>query len=260
MEERNFKGIWIPKEIWLANELSLQEKVVLVEIDSLDDENKGCYASNKYFADFFNLSCGRVSQIIKELHRKGYLNISYNYQGKEITERVIKINKPPYPKVFNLLNTCLENDMGGIKKTKGGYLENCKENNISINNTNNNKEIYKEILEEFEELWKLYPKKNGKKKSFDYYVRAKRNGVTFDTIKLGIEKYVDYIEQSKTPFKYIKDGSTWFNQECWNDERKVEQNGEVLPDWFGKEIEEKEMTEEEKEEMQRDIDNLKKNF
>lgn len=147
MEERKFKGIWIPKEIWLTNELSLQEKVVLVEIDSLDDEDTGCYASNKYFAEFFNLSNGRVSQIIKQLHDKGYLDIKYNYNGKEITERLIKIKRPPYPEVFNKLNRYLENDDRGIKFSKEGYLENAKDNNINTNNiNNNNKEIYKEMI------------------------------------------------------------------------------------------------------------------
>ena len=146
MEERKFKGIWIPKEIWITDELSLQEKVVLVEIDSLDDEEKGCYASNKYFSNFFKLSNGRVSQIITQLQKKGFLDISYNYKGKEITERVIKIKKPPYPEVFNKLNTYLENDDRGIKNTKEGYLENAKENNITTNNKEdiNNKEINKE--------------------------------------------------------------------------------------------------------------------
>ena len=146
MEERKFKGIWIPKEIWLTNELSFQEKVVLVEIDSLDDEDTGCYASNKYFAEFFNLSNGRVSQIIKQLHDKGYLDIKYNYNGKEITERLIKIKRPPYPEVFNKLNRYLENDDRGIKFSKEGYLENAKDNNINTNNINTNKEIYKEMI------------------------------------------------------------------------------------------------------------------
>ena len=34
--ERDFKGIWIPKEIWLSEQLSLVEKVLFVEIHSLD--------------------------------------------------------------------------------------------------------------------------------------------------------------------------------------------------------------------------------
>ncbi len=32
---RAFKGIWIPKEIWLTDDLSTLEKVFLSEIDSL---------------------------------------------------------------------------------------------------------------------------------------------------------------------------------------------------------------------------------
>ncbi len=136
-QERQFKGIWIPSEIWLTEELSLQEKVVLVEIDSLEDKEKGCYASNKYFANFFKLSPGRISQIITNLIDKDYIEVKYITKGKEIKERQIRIKRPPYPLVRKL-NTYLENDDRGIKKTKEGYLENAKENNITINNIKNN--------------------------------------------------------------------------------------------------------------------------
>lgn len=74
--ERAFKGIWIPKEIWLSKNLTLQEKVFLVEIDSLDNDD-GCFASNKHFAEFFGLSIGRVSQVINSLHEKGYIDVQY---------------------------------------------------------------------------------------------------------------------------------------------------------------------------------------
>ena len=143
MEERQFKGIWIPKEIWLTNDLSLQEKVVLVEIDSLEDEEKGCYASNSYFAKFFNLTPSRVSQIINLLVEKQYLTVDYVKDGKQIKERIIKIKRPPYPEVFNKLNR-------GIKYSKGGYLENCEDNNILSNNiikNNISNDILKEIVD-----------------------------------------------------------------------------------------------------------------
>lgn len=52
---RNFKGIWIPKEIWEHNELDFFEKMLWAEIDSLDDPQKGCFASNAYFQKFFNI-------------------------------------------------------------------------------------------------------------------------------------------------------------------------------------------------------------
>ena len=134
MQERAFKGIWIPAEIWLSKDLTIMEKIFLVEIDSLDNNN-GCYASNKYFAEFFGITNGRASQIISKLSEKGYVNIDYEMEGKLIKKRILKVNKIAYP-VFNLLNT-------PIKYSKGVYLENYKDNNIYSNNLN----LIKDIVE-----------------------------------------------------------------------------------------------------------------
>ena len=140
-DKRAFRGIWIPKEIWLSKDLTLQEKVFIVEIDSLDNE-KGCFASNKHFSDFFGLSIGRVSQVINSLKKKGYIDIEYIRENKEIVERIIKINKPPYP-IYYSKEGYLENDKNPIKYSKEGYLENDKGNNTLSNNTlSNNTNIY----------------------------------------------------------------------------------------------------------------------
>ena len=153
--DRNFKGIWIPKEIWLAENLTLQEKVLLVEIDSLDDEETGCYASNNYFSKFFGITPGRISQLINGLVEKGFISTQLIKEGKEIRQRLIRINRPPYPEVFNILNTYLENYKGGIKYSKEGYLENYKENNIELINKNNNiYRFHKPTLEELKEYIK----------------------------------------------------------------------------------------------------------
>ena len=174
-QERQFKGIWIPSEIWLTEELSLQEKVVLVEIDSLEDKEKGCYASNKYFANFFKLSPGRISQIITNLIDKDYIEVKYITKGKEIKERQIRIKRPPYPLVRKL-NTYLENDDRGIKKIKEGYLENAKENNITTNNIkNNNKEVNKNTptLEEIKDYClNVRHNKVDYKKFYDYFTEG----------------------------------------------------------------------------------------
>ena len=77
--ERAFKGIWIPAEIWLSKELKIMEKLFLVEIDSLDNED-GCFASNEYFSNFFDLSKNRCSEIIKSLEKKGFIEIEYIYK------------------------------------------------------------------------------------------------------------------------------------------------------------------------------------
>ena len=130
---RDFKGIWIPREIWLSTDLKVMEKLILVEIDSLDNE-EGCFASNEHFSKFFSLSKNRCSEIIKSLEKKGYIEINYVYQegSKAISKRVIR---------------CIRNIDRGIRKidrpirkTEEGYSENCEDNNTEFNNTFNNTE------------------------------------------------------------------------------------------------------------------------
>ena len=74
------------------------------------------------------------------------------------------------------------------------------------------------VSEEFEKLWSIYPRKEGKKAAFASYQRAKKKGVLFEDVKAGILNYLDYIKVKKTEPQFIKQGSTWFNGEHWNDE------------------------------------------
>ena len=140
-QQRQFRGIWIPKEIWLNKELTYQEKMILVEIDSYDDGVIGCYASNKHFVDNFGINSSRISQIIQSLQRKKYIAINYDYNGKEITRRYLHINRPPYPPKEGMLKNnigMLKNEMGVCQFDKGGYVKKLKDNNTNINNTNIN--------------------------------------------------------------------------------------------------------------------------
>lgn len=79
-------------------------------------------------------------------------------------------------------------------------------------------DVSKTIAEEFEWLWSQYPRKEGKKAAFASYQRAIKKGVFFDDVRAGILNYLDYIKAKKIEPQFIKQGSTWFNGECWNDE------------------------------------------
>ena len=87
--EREFKGVWIPKEIWLSKDLSMLEKVLLVEIDSLDNDNH-CTAGNDYFADFCNCGTATITRAIAHLKELGLVE-ELPYNGKYRTIRVIKM-------------------------------------------------------------------------------------------------------------------------------------------------------------------------
>lgn len=82
---RAFKGIWIPREIWLDQRLSYFEKCLLAEISSLDGE-KHCYASNEYFAKFFNERIRKIQTGISKLKSLGYIE-QVSFDGRT---RVLK--------------------------------------------------------------------------------------------------------------------------------------------------------------------------
>lgn len=89
---RDFKGIWIPREIWLREDLSALEKSLWAEIHSLfDRESGGCYASNEYLAKFCGVQDRRLREMISNLKNKGLIEqVSFN--GRV---RVIKAIVPP---------------------------------------------------------------------------------------------------------------------------------------------------------------------
>ena len=72
--KRDFKGVWIPKEIWLSRELSAMEKLIFAEIHSLDNEF-GCVASNEHFAKMFGITERTVQRVIKGLKDKGLVEV-----------------------------------------------------------------------------------------------------------------------------------------------------------------------------------------
>jgi len=76
---RDFKGIWIPKELWLDHRLSIFEKCVIAEIDSLDCGEDHCYASNDYLAELFNVKVAKLRDAVYRLKELGFLSqISFN--------------------------------------------------------------------------------------------------------------------------------------------------------------------------------------
>lgn len=74
------------------------------------------------------------------------------------------------------------------------------------------------VKERFEYLWNLYPNKKGKKQALAAFQRALKKGTTIDQIRDGIKAYVRYIKESNIDSKYVKQGSTFFQQEAWNDD------------------------------------------
>lgn len=74
---------------------------------------------------------------------------------------------------------------------------------------------------EFAKLWAQYPRKEGKAQAEKSYIAARKSGTTFEEVEAGIKAYKRQIQDMGTEQRYIKHGSTWFNQKGWLDEYKT---------------------------------------
>lgn len=126
-QERAFKGVWIPAEIWSNGKLTIHEKFILAEIDSFCSHYESCYASNEHFAKFIGLSTRRVKDIIKGLEDKGFIEreIIYKENSKEVAKRLLRLHHP----------SCGILHGGGAESSPTPSAENCPENNTVMNNT-----------------------------------------------------------------------------------------------------------------------------
>jgi len=98
---RDFKGVWFPREIWLNKNLSMIEKAVLIEVDSLDQGEEHCFASNEYLSEFVGCSIDTISRAVQKLVEEGFLTVETSHT-REGSKRVLtsclavrKIRRPP---------------------------------------------------------------------------------------------------------------------------------------------------------------------
>lgn len=111
--ERGFKGIWISAEVWLDERLTALDKMILAEITSLDT-GEGCYASNKYLAEFCGCKEIKVSNSVTKLKEIGYLEL-VKFDGRQ---RILKSC------LTKKIRQTYKKDKADLQKIKGSTLNN----------------------------------------------------------------------------------------------------------------------------------------
>lgn len=222
MEEvkKNYYAV-IPANVRYDEDLPPNAKLLYGEITALCNEKGYCWATNSYFSELYKVSKVSISNWISLLIKKGYLKseIIYKEGSKEILNRYLKIINEPIKENFNT----------PIK-------ENFKDNNTSINNTDNKENYNKSVSEETSEqeelseeelleidehnfgiIWSMYPRKDGKTEAFKKFrkwvsegrkVNGRKIVLTNEQIFDAVAKYKREVEF--TDIKYIKQGSTFF--------------------------------------------------
>lgn len=77
------------------------------------------------------------------------------------------------------------------------------------------------IESEFENLWAIYPRKQGKKDALKHYAKARKSGTTYEEVEQGIYAYRNYVQVMEMEERYIRMGSTFFSQRSWADDWSI---------------------------------------
>ena len=199
---------------WMINKLKLKgiELNVYAIIYGFSQDGESEFkGSLKYLSEFTGgTSKPTLIKALKDLTKKQFI-----IRREEI------INKVKFNRYRANLPLLKEFDGGGKETLQGGSKETLPNNELLDNKSDNDikeKISKKEIDAEFESLWKHYPNKKGKESAYKSYAKARQNGTTYDEVINGLENYLKEIEVKKTETQYIKHGSTWFSQHCWQDE------------------------------------------
>lgn len=121
--------------------------------------------------------------------------------------------------------------LSNVTVTSGNATEEEKkrieEEKKRLNNNTVNKLTESELKSDFEKLWNLYPNKKGKAKAFTAYKKAIKDGVTNEAIQTGIVAYTKEIGIKRTEPNFIAHGSTWFNNQRWEDDYETDSKDDM---------------------------------
>jgi hypothetical protein len=181
----------------------------------------------------------RYSEETQELAIKNYLKYSIVKGGKPVEDLLIKeINAVKdksllqfvYEGIYQdeTLNETVKKILPLLKQNDNdndndvSYHDSCNDSSVSVPSSSINEN--KLLEEEFDKLWELYPKKQGKPKAKEKYIKyrkSKKDYCTYEEVLRGLENYLKHIKQNHIDMQYIKQGSTWFNNKCWLDEYQI---------------------------------------
>jgi hypothetical protein len=144
----NFKGIFIPADIFLIKDLSLAEKILIVTILGLDN-GVGCYASNEYLSKFVQITPTSCSGIISKLKKSGLLFEPKKFDGRK---RYLSVNtnllndmpiinmdadiKKDLSSISNIERQSNEKDKAAYKKPEGSIMDIVRQPNENHNHIN----------------------------------------------------------------------------------------------------------------------------
>ncbi|EHQ5231641.1 helix-turn-helix domain-containing protein [Listeria monocytogenes] len=203
----------VPNAIYDNADLNVYELAILQYLFRLSNNNKA-YPALTTIAKMVKCSKPTVIKSLESLMNKGYLtkqsNKTKNGNSSVNIYYLLNPSKGDLPGVVNEVYYPSKGDLPGVVNEV--YPINT--NTINTNIQNNNMGVPADYSQEFEEFWKVYPRKKEKKRAYTAFKRAKKkHGV--QTIMQGTKAYADESEFKKTEEQFIKHATTFLNNESY---------------------------------------------
>ena len=198
----------IDNAIFKNKNISLKAKGLLCLLLSLPDNWN--YSVN----GLVSLSTDKYSAVtsgLKELENAGYFRREQVYDNGKFAGYEYIISETRNSENPSTENPITENP---FTENQGSYKE-LTNKGLTLSSTDS---IY---ISEFENLWAIYPKKQGKPKAERSYIKARKDGTTYEEVEQGIYAYQNYIKETETDMQFVKMGSTFFSQRAWGDDFTV---------------------------------------
>lgn len=138
MQIRSYSA-WLPANVRYDNDLPANAKILFAELSCLSNVYGYAFATNKYFADLYDLSEDRVSKLIHLLEKKGYIRIeTERNECNFVVRRKIYIAQFAPAEVKNTDDKSYFYPAPELKITTPSGKNDGSNNNTINNKTNNN--------------------------------------------------------------------------------------------------------------------------
>lgn len=116
-------------------------------------------------------------------------------------------------------NRIQDDKYGVLAKLNSGSNHDCNSGSNRVDESGSCQSRVEEsridIMSVFNDLWGKYPRRDGRKEALRHFVASVKTEKDVEDIKLAVDNYIKYLKDNKIEPKFVKMGSTWFNN--WQD-------------------------------------------
>jgi DNA-binding Lrp family transcriptional regulator len=201
--ERKFKGIWIPKNVYLDRTLTWVEKLIFVEINSFHDDDRDCFISNETLAEFFDVTVRHVQRSLKKLKEGGWIKIVND-----------KVDGKRY-----LIPVVSDKNVAG-SATKMSQFNDINVAKVAPTLNSNNKTVIKseapqieiEVWPTFNDYWDSGLPKTEKERAERLWKKTRQSD------REEIMKFIPLYLESTDDKQFIRGAAVFLNKKTWKDE------------------------------------------